>query len=273
MVLCALWAACSESDMESSRRIKTEFLVQLDGAGTKSTDLVLVIGPSPTAAASVCRLPAWWSKILGVLLAGATNRPQELDEAARRRFVKRLYIPLPDEDARRQLVKHLLTANTNVISEDELEAIVRQSAGAMHSHTQTVAVCPLSSCIVCICGALCVVPNGLCRVKMWCQRVLDALLALWRCIAGYSGADVANLCKEAAMGPVRHGLMGIKDIASVTAASMPPITMKDFDDAFRHVGPSSQRDCWRMFHVRCVCWNAGSLKRCAQRVGGVPQVE
>lgn len=31
-----------------------------------------------------------------LLVIGATNRPQELDEAARRRLVKRLYIPLPD---------------------------------------------------------------------------------------------------------------------------------------------------------------------------------
>lgn len=28
-------------------------------------------------------------------VSGATNRPQELDEAARRRLTKRLYIPLP----------------------------------------------------------------------------------------------------------------------------------------------------------------------------------
>jgi hypothetical protein len=35
-----------------------------------------------------------------MLLVGATNRPQELDEAARRRLVKRLYIPLPDLAAR-----------------------------------------------------------------------------------------------------------------------------------------------------------------------------
>lgn len=56
-----------DSEHESSRRIKTEFLVQLDGAATSSEDRILVVG--------------------------ATNRPQEIDEAARRRLVKRLYIP------------------------------------------------------------------------------------------------------------------------------------------------------------------------------------
>lgn len=40
-----------------------------------------------------------------LLLIGATNRPQELDEAARRRLVKRLYIPLPDFEVRIQLLK------------------------------------------------------------------------------------------------------------------------------------------------------------------------
>ncbi|CAN0501994.1 unnamed protein product, partial [Laminaria digitata] len=43
-----------------------------------------------------------------VLVVGATNRPQELDEAARRRFVKRLYVPLPDKNGRRQLMNILL---------------------------------------------------------------------------------------------------------------------------------------------------------------------
>lgn len=64
----------SDTEHESSRRIKTEFLVQLDGATTDSEERLLVIG--------------------------ATNRPQELDEAARRRFVKRLYIPLPVLDVK-----------------------------------------------------------------------------------------------------------------------------------------------------------------------------
>jgi len=31
-----------------------------------------------------------------VLLIGTTNKPQELDQAMRRRFTKRLYIPLPN---------------------------------------------------------------------------------------------------------------------------------------------------------------------------------
>lgn len=60
----------SDTEHESSRRIKTEFLVQLDGATTDNEERLLLVG--------------------------ATNRPQELDEAARRRFVKRLYIPLPE---------------------------------------------------------------------------------------------------------------------------------------------------------------------------------
>ena len=39
-----------------------------------------------------------------ILVVGATNRPQEIDEAARRRLVKRLYIPLPDGGAREQVI-------------------------------------------------------------------------------------------------------------------------------------------------------------------------
>lgn len=73
----SLLCARNESDMESSRRIKTEFLVQLDGANTfgNENDRILIIG--------------------------ATNRPDDLDEAVRRRLSKRLYIPLPNSDGRR----------------------------------------------------------------------------------------------------------------------------------------------------------------------------
>lgn len=40
-----------------------------------------------------------------VLVLGATNLPYNLDQAIRRRFDKRIYIPLPEEPARSQMFK------------------------------------------------------------------------------------------------------------------------------------------------------------------------
>ncbi|XP_046525350.1 fidgetin-like protein 1 isoform X1 [Equus quagga] len=92
-----------DGEHESSRRIKTEFLVQLDGATTSSEDRILVVG--------------------------ATNRPQEIDEAARRRLVKRLYIPLPEASARKQIVVNLMSKEQCCLSEEEIEMVVQQSDG------------------------------------------------------------------------------------------------------------------------------------------------
>ncbi|KAI0791702.1 AAA-domain-containing protein [Abortiporus biennis] len=66
----------NESESEGSRRIKTEFLVQMNGVGHDDT---------------------------GVLVLGATNIPWQLDNAIKRRFEKRIYIPLPGPEARRQM--------------------------------------------------------------------------------------------------------------------------------------------------------------------------
>ncbi|KAH7960069.1 hypothetical protein HPB49_016739 [Dermacentor silvarum] len=92
----------SETEHESSRRIKTEFLVQLDGASTKGDERLLIVG--------------------------ATNRPKELDEAARRRLAKRLYIPLPEKAARRQMVCRLLAQVRPVAFKDFEEALCQVRA-------------------------------------------------------------------------------------------------------------------------------------------------
>ncbi|VDL64521.1 unnamed protein product [Nippostrongylus brasiliensis] len=118
----SLLSSRSETEHESSRRIKTEFLVQLDGVATNSDERLLVLA--------------------------ATNRPQELDEAARRRFVKRLYIALPEAKARLTIVRNLLADMKHSLEEKDYEEIARVTEG-------------------------------------------------------YSGADVRQLCAEAAMGPIR----------------------------------------------------------------------
>ena len=58
-----------------------------------------------------------------ILLIGATNRPQELDDAARRRFVKKLYIPLPEQLGRTEIVRNLLRKQGDVLTDEEIENI------------------------------------------------------------------------------------------------------------------------------------------------------
>ncbi|KAK4337371.1 hypothetical protein RND71_043328 [Anisodus tanguticus] len=92
----------SDSEHESSRRLKTEFLVQFDGLSTEKHENLLVIG--------------------------ATNRPQELDEAARRRFTKRLYIPLPNLKARKEIIDILIEKEHN-LNEKSLIKLCRMTQG------------------------------------------------------------------------------------------------------------------------------------------------
>ena len=40
-----------------------------------------------------------------VMVLAATNRPQDIDEALRRRLEKRVYIPLPSEVGRKQMLE------------------------------------------------------------------------------------------------------------------------------------------------------------------------
>ncbi|KAF9982056.1 hypothetical protein BGZ65_003285, partial [Modicella reniformis] len=94
----------SDGEMDASRRIKTEFLVQFDGVGAgEEDDRILIIG--------------------------ATNRPQEIDEAARRRFQKRLYIPLPEGPGRYSLMTKLLERQPHDLTQEQILDICDRTDG------------------------------------------------------------------------------------------------------------------------------------------------
>ncbi|RDX92291.1 Katanin p60 ATPase-containing subunit A1, partial [Mucuna pruriens] len=81
--LCNARGASGEH--ESSRRVKSELLVQIDGVNNSSTN--------EDGAHKI------------VMVLAATNFPWDIDEALRRRLEKRIYIPLPNFESRKELIR------------------------------------------------------------------------------------------------------------------------------------------------------------------------
>jgi len=102
----SLCGSRSEGESDSSRRVKTEFLVQMDGVGKNSGN---------------------------ILILGATNVPWELDAAIRRRFEKRVYIPLPESEARSYMFKLHLGDTPNDLKEENFEKLGAITVGASGS--------------------------------------------------------------------------------------------------------------------------------------------
>ncbi|KAG2309670.1 hypothetical protein Bca52824_029418 [Brassica carinata] len=100
----------SISENEASRRLKSEFLIQFDGVTSNPDDLVIVIG--------------------------ATNKPQELDDAVLRRLVKRIYVPLPDSNVRKLLFNTKLKCQPHSLSGGDIDKIVRETEGYSGSDLQ-----------------------------------------------------------------------------------------------------------------------------------------
>jgi vacuolar protein-sorting-associated protein 4 len=91
------------SENDSATRIVAEFLKQMDGVGIDNT---------------------------GVLILGATNTPWVLDEAIRRRFERRVYIPLPDLSARMQVFKTSIgTGTRHTLSDVDFKQLAASTDG------------------------------------------------------------------------------------------------------------------------------------------------
>eukprot|EP00003_Mantamonas_plastica_P007734 TRINITY_DN1656_c1_g1_i1.p1 TRINITY_DN1656_c1_g1~~TRINITY_DN1656_c1_g1_i1.p1 ORF type:complete len:143 (+),score=21.30 TRINITY_DN1656_c1_g1_i1:522-950(+) len=86
---------------EGSRRMKTELLIQMDGLA-KSDDLVFVLA--------------------------ASNLPWSLDAALLRRLEKRIYVPLPNEDARQHMIASHIP-DEKITSPDLLRDLIGKTEG------------------------------------------------------------------------------------------------------------------------------------------------
>ena len=89
-------------DHESSRRLKTELLVQMDGLNRDEGELVFLLA--------------------------ATNLPWELDPAMLRRLEKRIHVGLPGEDARRRMMSRYLEPH-DVAADVDLAALAAKTDG------------------------------------------------------------------------------------------------------------------------------------------------
>ena len=109
------------------------------------------VSQSSSAAADMADEDASVQKRVTVI--AASNRPQDLDEAIRRRLEKRVYIPLPSEKGREKLFNICL--KDEILAQDiEIKELVKKSEG-------------------------------------------------------YSGADIHNVCRDAAMISMRKVFMNI----------------------------------------------------------------
>lgn len=106
----SLLSSRSEGENEATRRIKTEFLVQMQGVGKEDE---------------------------GILVLGATNIPWDLDPAVRRRFQKKIYIPLPDEEARYVMFKLNLGDTANNLTDDDFKDLSKMTEGYSGSDITT----------------------------------------------------------------------------------------------------------------------------------------
>lgn len=112
------------NEHEASRRVKTELMVQMDGVGTESS--VSKSEDNENENSDNDELTVSTRKT--VIVLAATNTPWSLDEAIRRRLEKRIYIPLPDVEGRRELFK--INMKTVEISEDvDLNELAEKSEG------------------------------------------------------------------------------------------------------------------------------------------------
>ena len=193
----SLCSTRGEGESEAARRIKTEFLVQMQGVG-HNTDRVLILG--------------------------ATNLPYSLDQAVRRRFDKRIYIPLPEAHARATMFKIHLGDTPHELSDDDFKSLAEKTEGFSGSDI-TVAVKDVLFQPV--------------------RRTQDA--THFKPIKTKEGADGWIACAPSDPQAVEHTLQEFADENIADKVVIPPITKHDFDIVLLRARPTVSTDDLEVF--------------------------
>lgn len=158
----------SGSESGGERRIKTQLLGEMQGVKSKSDTLLLILG--------------------------ATNRPWDIDSAMLRRFEKRIYVPLPDLEARTAIFK-IHTAGINIsLSDTEFNQLSEMTEG-------------------------------------------------------FSGSDIANICREVIMRPIREmDMQGLISEGGGTDVKVRDVNIQDFQETLQKAKPIVSKKEIQRYH-------------------------
>nr|CCD13495.1 unnamed protein product [Trypanosoma congolense IL3000] len=192
----SLCSARSDGENDASRRIKTEFLVQMQGVGHDDE---------------------------GVLVLGATNIPWALDSAVRRRFERRIYIPLPQVNARCQMFKIHIGDTPHTLTDDDCYELAKMTE--MYSGSDISIV----------------VRNAM----MECVRSVQ-LATHFKRVVGPDPKDPTRTVNDRLVpcspGDPEGFPMTMNDITESEKLMPLPVTMQDFLKALRTARPSVSQD-------------------------------
>ena len=196
----ALCSSRGEGESEAARRIKTEFLVQMNGVG------------------KVGKVDEEGNERRGLLL-GATNLPYSLDHAVRRRFDKRIHIPLPEARDRAQMFRIHIGDTPNELVQEHYDELGRDTAGFSGSDIAVVVKDVL---------------------MMPIRKTQDA--THFKRIKTDGGDEIMMPCSPGDREAFEATLAGLADEGKAAMVMVPPITMADCRKALLRARPTVSED-------------------------------
>lgn len=184
----SLCSARGDNESEAARRIKTQLMVEMQGVGSDNNR---------------------------VLILAATNLPYNLDQAIRRRFDKRIYIPLPEEPARTLMFKIHLGDTPHSLNGSNFQELGRRTEGFSGSDCSIVVK----------------------DVMMQPIRMLRECTHFKR-VRGQDGRDNYEACSPSEEGAEEKNLQWFSDNNLADRVLPPQISMRDFEKVLLRAKPT-----------------------------------